>query len=169
MKAVRSINLQTARRLLNKEGFFYEHFKKGGYVDGHERPDVVAYQNSRFLPAMLKHSERLVQYVIGDVETELVKLHTNYVEHRLVLLSHDEAVTQSNDSVVMEWVLDKRHKLRKKGNGHGIQHSDVVCSTMGWLEDAGEQLEYGKNHKGYWTGEHFVNQVRSLSHFFCAY
>jgi hypothetical protein len=29
----------------------------------------------------------------------------------------------------------------------------------GWLKDASQTLEYGKNYEGYWTGELFVKQV----------
>ncbi|KAH8927348.1 hypothetical protein BT69DRAFT_1294190 [Atractiella rhizophila] len=34
-----------------------------------------------------------------------------------------------------------------------------ICSTQGWLEEAGEQLEYGKNHEGYWNAEKLAEQV----------
>src|SRR5882762_7350923 len=37
--------------------------------------------------------------------------------------------------------------------------SDVICLTVGWLADASQTLEYGKNYEGYWTGELFVKQV----------
>ncbi|KAH8918299.1 hypothetical protein BT69DRAFT_1309552 [Atractiella rhizophila] len=50
-------------------------------------------------------------------------------------------------------------KLRKKGQGRGIPRSDFICSTYGWLEECGEQLEYGKNHEGFWTGENMLKQV----------
>ena len=48
----------------------------------------------------------------------------------------------------------------EKGAGCRSHQSDVICSTYGWLENAGVQLEYGKNYEGYWTGEMFVEQVR---------
>ncbi|KAA1476310.1 hypothetical protein DENSPDRAFT_784921, partial [Dentipellis sp. KUC8613] len=59
------------------------------------------------------------------------------------------------------WVLDGEQPLRKKGQGRGIHRSDVICSTVGWLKDAGQSLEYGKNYEGYWTGELFVNQLKT--------
>jgi hypothetical protein len=31
---------------------------------------------------------------------------------------------------------------------------------VGWLKEASQSLEYGKNYDGYWTGEMFVKQVR---------
>ena len=44
------IRVRTARRWLAKLGFEWKEFRKGVYKDGHERPDVVAYRNSEFLP-----------------------------------------------------------------------------------------------------------------------
>jgi hypothetical protein len=49
--------------------------------------------------------------------------------------------------------------LKKKGVGRGIHQSDVIRSMFGWLKDASQSLGYGKNYKGYWTGEIFVKQV----------
>ena len=67
---------------------------------------------------------------------------------------------QANDGKRKSWVLEGEHALKKKGVGRGIHHSDVICSTFGWLKEASQSLEYGKNYNGYWTGELFVKQVR---------
>lgn len=69
-----------------------------------------------------------------------------------------------NDGTRWSWVLNGEQPLRKKGQGRGIHQSDVICSTVGWLADAGESLEYGKNHEGFWTGEMFVHQVRIFTY-----
>ncbi|KAJ3792109.1 hypothetical protein GGU11DRAFT_819115 [Lentinula aff. detonsa] len=71
---------------------------------------------------------------------------------------HKEA--QANDGQKKEWVWDGEYKMRKKGVGRGLHRSDIICSTVGWLEDAGQELEYGKNYDGYWTGELFVKQLQ---------
>jgi hypothetical protein len=70
---------------------------------------------------------------------------------------------QANDSQGKSWVLEDNHRLRKKGPGHGLYKSDIICSTVGWLKDASQTLKYGKNYDGYWTGELFVKQV----HIYC--
>ncbi|KAJ6489378.1 hypothetical protein DFH09DRAFT_948186 [Mycena vulgaris] len=57
------------------------------------------------------------------------------------------------------WVFEDQHALRKKGVGRGLHRSDIICSTCGHIPEAGQQIEYGKNYDGYWTGELFVNQV----------
>lgn len=158
-KVGKGVTLQTARNFLRKEGFKYTEHKKALYYDGHERPDVVQYRQEVFLPAMEQHRRRLVEFVIGDVEKELQKTPDNYVETRLVLVPHDEMTVQQNDGKKKSWVLDGEHALKKKGVGRGIHLSGIICATNGYIEDAGQTLEYGKNYEGYWTGELFVKQV----------
>ena len=100
---------------------------------------------------------RLVRFVVGNVDEQI--LPSNCVERPLVLCSHDESTYQANDSPEKSWVLGNEHRLCKKGVGRGLHQSDVICSTVGWLADASQTLEYGKNYDGYWTGELFVKQV----------
>ena len=108
---------------------------------------------------MKLHRQRIVEYVVGDVGKEKEKPIENYVERRLILVSHDESTTQANDGKKKSWVHENKHMLKKKGVGRGIHQSDVICSTVGWLEAASQSLEYRKNYKGYWNGELFVKQV----------
>ncbi|KAH8929449.1 hypothetical protein BT69DRAFT_1182257, partial [Atractiella rhizophila] len=77
----------------------------------------------------------------------------------VVAVFHDESTFTANDVQHHSWCLDGQSKLRKKGAGRGIHRSDFICSTYGWLEDAGEQLEYGKAHAGYWDAEKLIEQV----------
>ena len=43
---------RTAQRWLVSLGWWHTRVKKGVYMDGHERPDVVEYWNNVFLPLM---------------------------------------------------------------------------------------------------------------------
>ena len=87
------------------------------------------------------------------MDQELIIPHENYVKHHLVLLAQDEMTAQANDITSKMWVFKDQHHLRKKGVGHGLHKSDTLCSTVRWLEDGIQMLEYGKNYEGYWTGE----------------
>jgi hypothetical protein len=60
-------------------------------------------------------------------------------------------------------VLEGEQPLRKKGVGRGLHRSDVICSTVGYITDAGEELEYGKSYEGYWDGTKFMVQVVTIS------
>jgi len=159
LRVGRGVSLSTARRILHLEGFRYTEHKKGLYYDGHERPDVVQYRQDEFLPQMAEHQQRLVEYIVGEVDKELEKTPLNFVERRLVLCAHDEMTAQANDGLKKSWILNGEQPLKKKGAGRGIHQSDVICSTIGWLKEASQTLEYGKNYEGYWTGELFVKQV----------
>jgi hypothetical protein len=151
---------------LHCEGFCYIGHKKGLYFNGHDHPDVVAYRQDVFLPVMKAYGRWLVHYVINDVDMQ-VPLDLHPGECPLVLVAHDEMTAQANDARAKLWVLEDQHALQKKGVGWGIHKSDVICSTVGWLEDASQTLEYGKNYEGYWTGKLFVKQVRVRLHIIC--
>jgi len=112
---------------------------------------------------MAEYHAQLVKYKVGDVDTEVSKEATNYV-HRLVLCAQDEMTSQTNDGQPESWVLEGEHALKKKGVGRGMHQSEFICSTFGWLSEASQSLEYGKNYEGYWTGELFVKQVCCLWH-----
>ena len=110
---------------------------------------------------MEKYRERLLGYKVGEVEMEIGGP-TNFVEQILVLLAHDESTMQANDDPKEGWVLEGEQPLKKKGPGCGLHQSDIICSTVGWLLEASQTLEYGKNYDGYWKGELFVKQVYYL-------
>ena len=95
--------------------------------------------------------------------TELVEKQLLPGVRKLVLVAHDESTNTANDGPKASWVLEGEQPILKKGAGRGSHRSDVICSTHGWLANAGVQLEYGKNYEGYWTGEMFVAQVIIIS------
>jgi hypothetical protein len=114
LKVGRGVSLSTARCWLHCEGFRYIGHKKGLYFDGHDCPDVMAYRQDVFLPAMKAYGRRLVCYVVNDVETQ-VPLDLCPGERPLVLVAHDEMTAQANDARAKSWVLEDQHALRKKG------------------------------------------------------
>lgn len=160
MKVKKGISIQTARRWLHKEGFRYSAHKKALYYDGHEREDVVEYRQTKFIPQMREYERRLVKFEVGNVTKELdVASSLEQNERPLVLVAQDEMTAQCNDGRDWSWVWKGEQPLKKKGAGRGLHQSDVIASTVGWLKEASQTLEYGKNYEGYWTGELFVKQV----------
>ena len=158
VKAKRGISVNTARRWMKREGFRYMAYAKGVYVDGHERADVVQYRQNVFLPLLHSLRPQLVEFETDRLDTEVVKDRGD--KARAVLVFHDESTFTANDGPRKSWVLDKSHRLRKKGAGRGIHRSEFICNTIGWMKDAGESLEYGKNYEGYWTGEMLAKQLK---------
>jgi hypothetical protein len=55
-----TIRARTARRWLERLGFKYGQVRKGVYIDGHEREDVVSYRNDIFIPKWKEIERRLV-------------------------------------------------------------------------------------------------------------
>jgi hypothetical protein len=125
------------------------------YFNGHDQPDVLKYHNEHFLPTMAALQHRLIHYVASDIDTVLLDSQQNFVEPILVLVAHDEMVSQTNDSPDKSWVLGNEHQLQKKGPGRGLHKSDRICPTVGWLKEGSQILEYGKNYNNYC----FVKQV----------
>ncbi|KAG1813639.1 uncharacterized protein BJ212DRAFT_1301019 [Suillus subaureus] len=103
--------------------------------------------------------KKLVQFTVGDVDTEVPANPSNYVECHLVLCTHDKMTAQGNDAVGQYWVFDDEFHLWKKRAGQGLHQSDVISSMVSHLVEAGETMEYGKNHEGYWCGENFCTQL----------
>ncbi|KAK2460090.1 hypothetical protein APHAL10511_007888 [Amanita phalloides] len=159
LKVAKGISLRTAQWWLQKEGFKYTVHKKALYYDGHKQEDVVDYQQNTFLPMMEKYEQHLVGYTVGNIEVER-QLGAGEMK---VLVVHDEMTAQAHDGVCMSWVWKGEQPLKKKGQGHGLHQFDVTCLTKGWLKEASQTLEYGKNYDGYWNGELFVKQVHNAS------
>jgi hypothetical protein len=67
---------------------------------------------------MAEYRQHLVEYTIGDVEKELMKLHKPG-EWKLVLCAHDEMTSQVNDGVKRSWVLEGEHALKKRELAEG--------------------------------------------------
>ena len=138
-------------------------YSKGLYYDGHDQPNVLDYRQNHFLPAMQQYRMSMVEYKIGEVETEVIK-QLLPGQRRIVLVAHDESTMQANDGEKEGWVLEGEQPLKKKGAGRGLHQSDVICLTYGWLKGASVTMEYRKNYEGYWMGELFVKQVSDIIH-----
>ena len=61
---------RTAQRWLVNLGWRSKVLRKGIYMDGHERPDVVEYRNNVFLRDMASHQKKMVRW--EQQESELV-------------------------------------------------------------------------------------------------
>lgn len=62
MARTRPISVRTARRWLDLMGYKWRGEKKGQYVDGHEREDVVKYRQEYFLPQLAEWQLRTRKY-----------------------------------------------------------------------------------------------------------
>ncbi|KAL1743994.1 hypothetical protein HDZ31DRAFT_39713 [Schizophyllum fasciatum] len=121
---------------------------------------LASFLNNSMLPGLAK------EYALNTIAPEMARGLKHYLEVELFPRIHFKLArgismtAQANDGKKRSWVLDGEHAIKKKGVGRGMHQSDVICSTVGWLKDASESLEYGKNYDGYWDGQRFCTQLK---------
>ena len=172
-----TIHVETVRKWMKRKGWVYGEYKKGVYVDGHERADVVAYRE-KFLEEMQEFEKSMIEYddvTLMPLDNADIK---NGVRRQHILVTHDESIFHANDDNKYGWAPEGEQPLRKKGRGRGLMISDFLLDTVGRLAvpkdvyaaiedptfpgEACEVFEYGRE-KGYWTGENVVKQVNQPS------
>ena len=177
----RHISIETARRWLIELGFVVKEHKKGTYVDGHERSDVVEYRKTflRRLCALgfLNETNAPTPECAESLPKDLESLSEERIA-KTVVLFHDESTFQANDDQLKFWGTKDMIFLRPKSKGAGIMVSDFIDEHNGYLrltDDEYERakashpgikrqarsfLEYGENKEGYWTSEKFMAQIK---------
>lgn len=177
----RRISVETARKWLHEMGFEVLTAKKGIFVDGHERPDVVE-SRKNFLRKMVKlgflhftnaPTEQAGQALPEDIEPPILER-----REKTVVFFHDETTFQSNEDQTLQWGLKGTKAMKPKSKGAGIMVSDFVDEHSGFLSLTDEEyerakqvnpsskkyarqfLEYGENKEGYWTRDKFVAQMK---------
>ena len=131
------IHVRTARRWLHKLSWRYRQKKKGMYIDGHEREDVVEYRKG-FVERWREY-ERC--FVIYGNDGNMLSTPTGFPIPQNVrfLVTHDESTFYENDRRKMLWVNDKvKAVAEKKGEGQSIMVSEFLTSEWGRLKDGDE-------------------------------
>ena len=177
----RSVSLSTALRWLHHLGFEILSPKKGVFIDGHERPDVVA-QRNEFLRKVIKigflhFTDAPTPEASTAVPTD-IEPPTAERRAKLVVFCHDESTFQCNDDQNMQWGYKSDKIMKHKSKGAGIMISDFVDEHNGFLAFSDDEysrvkttdpdlpkyarafLEYGEAREGYWTGDRFVEQMK---------
>lgn len=168
-----SITERQIRRWLHKLGYSWKDIRKGVYIDGHEREDVVQYRKE-FVSKMSKiyNSGRLIKLDPDTGEVVMPKLKDGVKP--IMLFTHDESTFNANDGIRSAWLLKGHQILRPKARGKGIMASDVttqigrlvVPDTVTDAEmaaagvsrrDAVELLEYGKDN--WWDSEKMCKHI----------
>ena len=177
----RKISCETARKWLHELGFSVVDAKKGTYVDGHERSDVVEYR-TQFLRKMValgflnRDNAPTLEAKLAlpeDLDTPRAE-----VLAKTIVLCHDESTFQANDYERTQWGTKNDHMLVPKSRGAGIMVSDFISEEDGYLcltdeefaagrekfpqltQFARRSIEYGENRDGYWTSERFLEQLK---------
>ena len=155
---------QTARRWMFYLGFRPKKHKKGFYVDGHERIDVVAYREG-FLQVMVD-IERRTGYWDGDNMENYHPPELQDGEVRVIPIVHDESIFHSNEAQAVLWEEDGIGGIRAKSKGPSQHISGFSCPCHGFPALDGAKsykiINPGKNNDGYWTNDDLVLQVQEV-------
>ena len=169
----RSISERTARNWLNKLGFAWKDVRKGVYIDGHERDDVVRYRQDMFLPSVQQLFDRGLREwdEDGNIITQVDDIPVG--EKEKILVTHDESTFNANDGKRQMWILNDAQPLRQKSRGRGIMVSEFLTprgrlcvpehiSAEGLLRrQATEYLEYGQDN--YWSADKMVKHTLEVA------
>ena len=157
-----SITDRTARKWLHKLGFSPTHYKKGVYVDGHERPDVIEYRKLYLKKLEILESTHLPPPLPSDGITAM-STGSHSASKKLVLIFHDESCFHSHEAQDWQWAEEGRLVIRPKGKGRGLMVSDFIDEYDGFLKhdhtEARVILKYGGDNEGYWNSDLFMKQV----------
>ena len=77
--------------------------KKGVYMDGHERPDVVEYRKNTFLPLMALHEKKMVQWVMNESRLVRIEPDLGPDEKRVIAIFQDESSFHANEYKQTAW------------------------------------------------------------------
>lgn len=174
------ISVSTATRWLHQLGFRPQSHKKGAYVDGHEREDVVAARKKYLKLLRELKSIHLPPPPCSD-ERATTPPPDAETRKRLVLLYHDESIFSTNEGQTWMWATEDTPVIQPKTKGAGIMVSDFIDQHRGYLRlteaehtralasdpdfpgTARATLEYGAEKEGYWTGEKFMTNVKDAT------
>jgi hypothetical protein len=162
-----SVSFETARNWMHYLGYKPELKKKGFYVDGHERADVVQHRRE-YVARMLSYQSRMRQF---DEETmePLIALNVELTlpngQKELVWLYHDESTFYANDGTHMIWQSDEHQDLLPKSNGTSTMVSAFMCPCHGIMINPTNPLDVsyvikecsGKN--GWWDNDDLSKQT----------
>ena len=161
----RNVSESTVRRCFHDLGYSFTRIKKGMYIDGHERDDVIQYRGE-FLKNIFYYETFMEKYS-GDFMDIVEQPTFPPGGKRHVLVVHDESLFYANDGQSSMWVHPKHPPLRKKGKGKCIMISEFLCECHGRMslsheldepQFATEVITPGKNDDGWWTAPDLLQQ-----------
>ena len=154
--------------------------RKGIFIDGHERSDVVD-ARKLFLRKLTKLG--FLHFTNAPSEDAMralpdVDCPASDQRAKTVVFFHDESTFMSNEDQSTQWGMKGEKMMKPKSRGAGIMVSDFVDEHNGFLalsdaeydrvkvlnprlrKYAREFLEYGENKEGYWTRDRFIAQMQ---------
>ncbi|KAH8986707.1 hypothetical protein EDB92DRAFT_1787601, partial [Lactarius akahatsu] len=162
-----TISEHTACHWLSRLDWQYGQPRKGMYIDGHEREDVVEYRKA-FVKRWKEYEKH---FHLWDNNGDLLPLPNGFPvpeahgRFHLILVTHDESTFFQNDLQKTHWA----HKGDKptpqpKGNGQSLMVSDFLTADWGHLCDGKDRearitFKPGLNCDRYFDANNLLEQV----------
>ena len=128
----RSISMRTATRWLHQLGFRPQAHKKGAYVDGHERNDVVEHRMTFLMKLKELRDMHKPPPPCSDERSATPPPDAEF-RKTLVLIYHDESIFTTNEGQLWMWASDDTPVIQPKTKGSGIMVSDYIDQHNGFL------------------------------------
>ena len=96
---------RTARWWLARLGWRNQLLRKGVYIDGHERPDVVEYRNQTFLPSMAEYQKRMAKWELQGSKLMCTSPKLGLDEMQIIALFQDENCFHANEYKRTIWYV----------------------------------------------------------------
>ncbi|KAF9455258.1 hypothetical protein BDZ94DRAFT_1115182, partial [Collybia nuda] len=159
---------RTARRWLVRLGYRRTLIKKGIYMDGHNRPDVVKYRDDVYLPRMAAFEARMTHYDGPDLKATEPTLPPGV--KKIIAYFHDECCFHALDYQRTAWLAKGQTVLQKKSRGRLIHVSNFITEAGGRLvlrdelgniiEDARKIIYPGAKGDPWWDCEQLIKQIK---------
>jgi len=128
---MKTISLRTAQRWMNLMHYRWTKEPSGQYSDGHEREDVVAYQQEKYIPAIVELQQKLRCWNDGLGE---LQGGSPAGGRNVVIWYHDESIFYAHDRRTVRWVHETEKAIpHSKGEGTSLMVADFVSADYGWL------------------------------------
>ncbi|KAF8599613.1 hypothetical protein BDV93DRAFT_449148 [Ceratobasidium sp. AG-I] len=171
------VSESTSKQWMIKLGYQHQIYRKGVYMDGHERVDVVEYR-AQFLDELKDLLPQIQKY--SEHSCDALPLILPSGKRRIIPVFHDECCFHSNDMKSDGWLKPGQSILRQKGRGRLVHVSDFVAEDTGRLYLTHEQIKVqeglpshlrllgfdarkiiypGKNHDPYWDMPQLIEQL----------
>ena len=129
----RLVSLRTAIRWLCHLGFKPRSHKKGVYIDGHEREDVVKHK-VEYLKTMEELRKTHKPPPQCSDEEPRMRVEEDEEKKTLVVLYHDKSIYNTNEGQSWMWAEDDHPALLPKTKGSGIMVADFIDEHNGYLQ-----------------------------------
>jgi hypothetical protein len=164
------ISRTTTYDWLRRLGFYKSESKKGVYVDGHEREDVVSYRQEVFLPKMKDILQYTTHYEEKEDGTwEVIEPLLPLGVKRHVVYFHDESCFHGYDYKKTIWLdsITEQQKMPGKSKGKLVHCSDFigpegrirVPGLNGEYHDARKIIYPGSNGDPWWDTKQLLTQL----------